>query len=222
MILPKDTRLYQEPNTRNLDQPQVGGTSWTPGYVYRAFNYSKPRTPTLSRQWTKFSLKEPHMTNKQGDLERCRLDENTSGWALNKNDDVKYGETFHEDLEIGDDDMFRIFNSVLQDMTLLMRYLKQHKVSSHPIAACLYLITSTPGQLGGMWAFVRKVSLLPREVQGRFKPSGLLVKFKKEFCEDRRETERTHTRQAFDKLNELIAEKEYPDRSLEHKQTGLH
>ena len=58
-----------------------------------------------------------------------------------------------------------------------------------------------------MWAFVRKVRQLPQEVQGQFKPSGLLDKFKKEFCEDRRETERTHTGQALDKLNELIAEK---------------
>ena len=44
-----------------------------------------------------------------------------------------------------------------------------------------------------MWAFVCEVKQLPPDVQEQLEPSGLLDELKKDFGEDRSETEQTHT-----------------------------
>ena len=93
----------------------------------------------------------------------CLLDKGkTIGVAFNEIDEVKYPKIFHKDREITKGGLIKTWNGVLQDLTPIISWLRERKVYPYSYPACCYLATSTPSQLGKMWAFANKVRLLPR------------------------------------------------------------
>ena len=167
MVHPKDIRLYQDPTTQISDQPIVGDNRWGSEYIYDTFEYGHPNTPAPYRHWDKFPVSDPPMTNKYGDL-HMHSDTNAYGWALCEDDNVRLGRSLHKDMVIEESEMATLWKELLGNLEPLGDCLEQLGVSSFPIVDGIYLNTCTPGQLGKMWALMRKVRQCSTKTQNIF------------------------------------------------------
>ena len=180
MVSADNIRLYQEPYMRILDQPEVVGKKWRPGYVYDTFNSTRPNKPPPSRNWNKFPVSDPPTTNEYGDLE-MHSDPGTYGWALCEDDRIRVGVDINKELKIQNSEVVPMWQSLLNNLGYLLKKLGSHVISSLKTAVCLYLNTCTSGQLGRTLAFIRKVRQWSPELRETLAPSKLFKELQKGF-----------------------------------------
>ena len=203
MVHPDDMRLHQEPHTRIRNQPVVGGKKWEAGYVYDAFSATSLNKPAPYRHWNEFPVTDPPTTNECGDL-HMHEETDSYGWALCKDDEIRLGLSIHKDSEMKDSEVVTIWQGLLDDLGPLVDCLGQQGICSPSIVVCIYLNTCTPGQLGKMWALMRKVRQWSPETQATFQPSGLLDELQKEFRDEKFNERKSCIAKTLDRFNKYI------------------
>ena len=104
MVHPNNIRLYQDCNTRADDLKVLKKHNYLAGCTFKPRVRGKTKTPGLTRHWQEFLFPGVHDVSNCGDLHMCRTEiGNGFEVAWKKNDEVKYGDIKHEDIEISDE-----------------------------------------------------------------------------------------------------------------------
>ena len=118
MVSVDSIRVYQDPDTQTLDQPQFVGKKWLSGYVHDGFNVTEANKPAPCRNWNEFKETTPLVTNDSGDFQ-MHSEPNVYGWALCEDDDVIIGPDIDREVEMDDSEALAWWQKVLLDLGYL-------------------------------------------------------------------------------------------------------
>ena len=143
MVSADTFRVYQDPDTRIPDQPQLVGKKWRSGYVYDAFNATEADKPAPCRNWNEFPESSPLTTNDYGDFQ-MHSEPGIDGWALCEDDRVRVGPDINKEVEMQNSEVVPMWQSLLINLGYFLENLAYHDISSLKTIVGLYLSTCTP------------------------------------------------------------------------------
>ena len=176
MISAAIVRFYQDPYTRERDTFLLNKRNDTPGYTFKTEDPRKPRTPCLTGHWDSFPPGDIKDVDENGDLTMGYTEgSDTLEVAFNENNEVRFGNTIHDDYNAGLDMMKVWWRPFVLAFEPIAEWMAQNQTQVFPTASLCVLHTSSDLQLGRLWYMTLKFGDMSKEEKKQFRPTQLRI-----------------------------------------------